>query len=69
MIEYGYGSLAQLARASRLHREGRGFESLATHHEIIFRIGLCLGLIIFSRACGNADDLGHSDRQHGRGEW
>ena len=26
------GALAQLARASRLHREGRGFEPLATHH-------------------------------------
>ena len=25
------GLLAQLARASRLHREGRGFESLTTH--------------------------------------
>ena len=28
-----HGLLAQLARASRLHREGRGFESLTTHHE------------------------------------
>ena len=26
------GRLAQLARASRLHREGRGFESLSAHH-------------------------------------
>jgi hypothetical protein len=26
-----YGRLAQLARASRLHREGRGFESLSAH--------------------------------------
>ena len=26
-----HGLLAQLARASRLHREGRGFESLITH--------------------------------------
>jgi hypothetical protein len=25
------GRLAQLARASRLHREGRGFESLSAH--------------------------------------
>ena len=25
------GRLAQLARASRLHREGRGFESLNAH--------------------------------------
>ncbi len=28
-----FGLLAQLARASRLHRGGRGFESLTTHHE------------------------------------
>jgi hypothetical protein len=27
------GQLAQLARASRLHREGRGFESLIAHQE------------------------------------
>ena len=26
-----FGRLAQLARASRLHREGRGFESLSAH--------------------------------------
>ena len=26
------GRLAQLARASRLHREGQGFESLSAHH-------------------------------------
>ena len=26
------GRLAQLVRASRLHREGRGFESLTAHH-------------------------------------
>jgi len=29
-----YGHLAQLARASRLHREGRGFKSLSAHHNI-----------------------------------
>ena len=29
------GALAQLARASRLHREGRGFEPLSAHHELI----------------------------------
>jgi uncharacterized membrane protein SpoIIM required for sporulation len=29
-----YGHLAQLARASRLHREGRGFESLSAHHNM-----------------------------------
>ena len=28
-----YGSLAQLARAPRLHRGGRGFEPLATHQK------------------------------------
>ncbi len=28
---YDYGRLAQLARASRLHREGQGFESLSAH--------------------------------------
>ena len=27
-----FGRLAQLVRASRLHREGREFESLAAHH-------------------------------------
>ena len=36
-ISYGkivmfFGELAQLARASRLHREGRGFESHILHH-------------------------------------
>src|SRR5688572_20240955 len=28
-----HGRLAQLARASVLHTEGRGFESLSAHHE------------------------------------
>ena len=28
------GRLAQLVRASRLHREGRGFESPGVHHEL-----------------------------------
>ena len=28
----GEGRLAQLVRASRLHREGRGFEPLTAHH-------------------------------------
>ena len=27
-----FGCLAQLARASALHAEGQGFESLNTHH-------------------------------------
>lgn len=31
------GLLAQLARAPRLHRGGRGFESLTTHHFLIYR--------------------------------
>lgn len=30
-IVYGRARLAQLVRASRLHREGRGFESLSAH--------------------------------------
>jgi hypothetical protein len=30
-----YGRLAQLARASGLHPEGRGFESLAAHQPIL----------------------------------
>jgi hypothetical protein len=29
------GWLAQLVRASRLHREGRGFESLTTHNALV----------------------------------
>ena len=29
------GRLAQLARASRLHREGQGFESLSAHEKEI----------------------------------
>ena len=33
--ETAIGCLAQLIRASRLHREGRGFESLNTHHEFV----------------------------------
>ena len=32
-IIFRKGRLAQLARASRLHREGRGFESLNAHIE------------------------------------
>ena len=32
------GCLAQLIRASRLHREGRGFESLNTHQNFIHRM-------------------------------
>ena len=30
-VSHQEGRLAQLARASRLHREGRGFESLSAH--------------------------------------
>ena len=30
-----HGCLAQLARASALHAEGQGFESLNIHHEIL----------------------------------
>lgn len=33
---HGYhGCLAQLVRATRLHRVGQGFESLSIHHEEI----------------------------------
>ena len=34
------GRLAQLARASRLHREGRGFESLNAQYSTIARSDL-----------------------------
>ena len=30
-----HGRLAQLARAPRLHRGGRGFESLIAHHNYL----------------------------------
>ena len=33
VISTTLGRLAQLVRASRLHREGREFESLAAHHK------------------------------------
>ncbi len=32
------GRLAQLARASRLHREGRGFESFTAHHAAVAHV-------------------------------
>ena len=32
------GRLAQLARASRLHREGRGFESLSAHTDVLLML-------------------------------
>ena len=32
------GRLAQLARVSRLHREGRGFEPLSAHHNKSFAV-------------------------------
>lgn len=40
LINFGYhvGRLAQLARAPRLHRGGRGFESLSAHHVHIRRM-------------------------------
>ena len=31
---YRFGRLAQLIRASRLHREGQGFESLNAHQDL-----------------------------------
>ena len=30
-----FGCLAQLARASALHAEGQGFESLNIHHKLV----------------------------------
>ena len=39
------GRLAQLARASRLHREGRGFESLSAHQKKTFRRGSLAQLV------------------------
>ena len=54
VVKYSHrGHLAQLARASRLHREGRGFESLSAHHSIFVRytamkyITLILALLVF----------------------
>ena len=39
-----YGRLAQLARASALHAEGRGFEPLSAHQIIIptFTVGILI---------------------------
>ncbi len=48
------GSLAQLARASRLHREGRGFEPLATHQDK--NMGACSQIFILG-ACRRWGDL------------
>ena len=36
----GHGRLAQLARAPRLHRGGRGFEPLSAHHEKTIPFGV-----------------------------
>lgn len=41
----GIGSLAQLARAPRLHRGGQGFEPLATHHFMLESAILAVFLI------------------------
>ena len=41
---YCVGELAQLARASRLHREGQGFESLILHHREVAQLGRAFGL-------------------------
>ncbi len=43
MLTTQIGRLAQLVRASRLHREGRGFESLTAHqiHETQHRLRGC----------------------------
>jgi hypothetical protein len=41
--DMGRGRLAQLARASVLHTEGRGFEPLSAHHELIEKTPYELG--------------------------
>ena len=46
-----YGRLAQLARAPRLHRGGRGFEPLSAHHES-FAWTIALGRCLFYICCG-----------------
>ncbi len=50
-LTYNYARLAQLVRASRLHREGRGFESLGAHYQtdiadVCFFITLRLELVM-----------------------
>ena len=46
------GRLAQLARASRLHREGRGFESLNAHLNVPKRVSFLLGAFFFGALIG-----------------
>ena len=48
-----FGRLAQLVRASRLHRECRGFESLIAHHlQILKSSASMIGLFVFIVICG-----------------
>ena len=39
-----FGELAQLARASALHAEGQGFESLILHQREVAQLGRAFGL-------------------------
>ena len=47
---YDVGRLAQLVRASGLHPEGRGFESLSAHHlkNMKFILGIILSIVGFT---------------------
>ena len=53
------GCLAQLARASALHAEGQGFESLNTHHEILLAHATKRGLKKFQ--CRGGVRKAHED--------
>jgi hypothetical protein len=44
------GRLAQLVRASRLHREGRRFESFSDHQKICYNISPSLGSSVVERS-------------------
>jgi hypothetical protein len=44
-LNTGRGRLAQLVRASRLHREGLRFESVAAHQ--FFRMTWCFGRVVY----------------------
>ena len=47
---YRFGRLAQLIRASRLHREGQGFESLNAHQKlepVLYRFNLWIVMLYF----------------------
>ena len=67
------GRLAQLARASRLHREGRGFESLIAHQTPPlntmehFSYTYVLKLTNNQLYIGSCDDLERRMKQHSSG--